>query len=74
MTVRELSEALGVGASDILKELMKNGIMLTINQQIDYETAALMAVEFGIETTERAAERMAGLVDNIDDVYAASAA
>ncbi len=61
MTVRELSEALGVGASDILRELIKSGVMATINQQLDYETAALMAAEFGIETTQAAPEEMVGL-------------
>lgn len=70
MTVRELSESLGVGASDILKELMKSGFMATINQQLDYETAALMAAEFGIETTERVPEQLAGLVETIDEVFA----
>ena len=70
MTIRELSEALGVGASDILKELMKNGMMATINQQLDYDTAELMASEFGIETTETVPEAMAGLVDNIDEALA----
>ncbi len=74
MTVRELSEALGVGASDIMKELMKNGVMATINQQLDYETAAVMAAEFDIETTESVPEELAGLFDNIDEVYAAEAA
>ena len=73
MTVRELSEALGVGAADILKELMKNGIMATINQQLDYDTAALIAAEFSIETTQMQLEQMAGLIDSIDDVYAAEA-
>jgi translation initiation factor IF-2 len=71
MTVRELSEALGVGASDILRELLKSGVMATINQQLDYETAALMAVEFGIETTQAAPEEMVGLVDSIDEVLQA---
>ncbi|HSH77459.1 MAG TPA: translation initiation factor IF-2 [Herpetosiphonaceae bacterium] len=70
VTVRELSEALGVSASDILKELMKNGIMATINHQIDYETAALMAAEFGIETTETVPERMAGLFETVDEALA----
>ncbi len=70
MTVRELSEALGVSASDIMKELMKSGIMATINQQLDYETAALMAAEFGIETTEQVPEQLAGLVETIDEVFA----
>ncbi len=73
LTIRELSEALGVGASDILKELMKNGMMATINQQLDYETAALMAAEFGIETTESVPEQMAGLIDNIDEALSEEA-
>ena len=71
MTVRELSESLGVGASDILKELMKNGVMATINQQLDYDTAALIAAEFEIETTQMAPEQIVDLVDNIKEVYAA---
>ncbi|MBA3944692.1 MAG: translation initiation factor IF-2 [Herpetosiphonaceae bacterium] len=70
MTIRELSEALGVGASEILKQLMKNGMMATINQQLDYDTAALMASEFDIETTESVPESMAGLIDNIDEALA----
>ena len=71
MTIRELSEALGVGASDIMKEMIKNGMMANINSQLDYETAALLAVEFGIETTEMLPEKMAGIYDSIDEVLAA---
>lgn len=70
MTIRELSEALGVGAADILKELMKNGVMATINQQLDYDTASVIAVEFEIETTLMAPEEIVGLVESIEDIYA----
>jgi translation initiation factor IF-2 len=71
MTVREFSEATGIGASEILKALMKGGVLATINQQIDYETAALIAADFGIETVERVPEQLAGIVENIKDVIAA---
>jgi translation initiation factor IF-2 len=71
MTIRELSEALSVGASDILRELLKNGVMANINQQLDYETAALMAAEFGIETTEQTPEQIAGIYDTVDEAMAA---
>jgi translation initiation factor IF-2 len=71
MTVRELSEATGVGAAEILKALLKGGVLANINQQIDYETAALIAADFGIETTEHIPEQFAGLIDNIKDVLAA---
>ncbi len=70
MTVRELSEATGVGASDILKALMKLGMLATINQQIDYETAALLATEFNIETVEKVPEQLAGIVESVKDVLA----
>jgi translation initiation factor IF-2 len=73
MTIRELSEALGVGASDIMKELLKNGIMANINQQLDYETAALMSAEFGIETTELLPEKQAGIFESIEEALAAEA-
>lgn len=70
MTVREFSEAMGVGAADILKVLIKLGILATINQQIDYETASLVATEFGIETKEHVPESLAGIVDSVKDVMA----
>lgn len=70
MTVRELSEAMSVGAAEILKVLIKLGMLATINQQIDYETAALVASEFGIETKETVPEQMAGIVDSVKDVLA----
>ncbi len=70
MTIRELSEALSVGAADIIKELLKNGIIANINQQIDYDTASVIAVEFDIETKEIVPEQMAGLVDDVSEVLA----
>ncbi|MBX6341125.1 MAG: translation initiation factor IF-2 [Thermomicrobiaceae bacterium] len=56
MTVGELADALGVSAVEIIKTLMARGIMATINQQLDYETAAGIAKEFGIETEEHVPE------------------
>ncbi len=74
MTIRELSEALSIGAADIIKELMKSGMIANINQQIDFDTAALIAVEFDIETTEIIPEGMAGLVDDISEALAEESA
>jgi translation initiation factor IF-2 len=71
MTVREFSEATGVGASEILKALLKGGVVANINQQIDYETAGVIAADFGIETVEHVPEQLAGIVENIKDVLAA---
>lgn len=71
MTVREFSEATGVGAAEILKALLKAGVVANINQQIDYETAAVIAADFGIETVEYVPPQLEGVVENIRDVLAA---
>ena len=47
ITVRDLSEVLGTSAIDVIKELMNLGVMATINQQLDFETAAVVAEELG---------------------------
>lgn len=71
MTVREFSEATGIGASEILKALLKGGVIANINQQIDYETAAVIAADFGLETTELVPAKMVGVVESIDEVLKA---
>ncbi len=48
LSVKELAEYLDVKTVDIIKELMKNGVMANMNQQIDFDTAALVALSFGI--------------------------
>ncbi len=52
VTVKKFSELLGVGVSDVIKELMKNKILATINDEIDYDTAAVIASDLGFETEE----------------------
>ncbi|MBQ7373569.1 MAG: translation initiation factor IF-2 [Clostridia bacterium] len=47
--LKELSEKLGISAIEITKKLFKEGIMKTINDSIDYETAAVIADDLGIE-------------------------
>ncbi len=71
MTIREFSEATGIGASEILKSLMKGGVIANINQQIDYETAALIAADFNLETVEKVPEELAAVVENVSDVIKA---
>lgn len=44
-----LSDKLGISAVDITKRLFKEGIMKTVNESIDYDTAALIAADLGIE-------------------------
>jgi translation initiation factor IF-2 len=51
LTVRELASLMQVSPIDVIKELMANGIMANINQQIDFDTAAIVAEEFDFEAT-----------------------
>jgi translation initiation factor IF-2 len=50
LTVRDLARALRMSPIDVIKELMANGIVASINQTIDYETAEIVASELGFET------------------------
>ena len=47
ISVAELSKGLSVKSSDLIKTLMKNGIMATVNQSLDQETAVLITTELG---------------------------
>lgn len=49
VTVKELADALNKNASEIITKLIGLGIMATINQELDYDTAEIIASEFGIE-------------------------
>jgi translation initiation factor IF-2 len=49
----QLARRMGIKASDMISKLMSLGVMATVNQTIDYDTAALVAGEFGYEV-ERA--------------------
>lgn len=54
LTVRQLAELMDVSPIDVIKELMSAGVMANINQQIDYETAAIVAQEMGFEPRQEA--------------------
>lgn len=49
LTVRELAEALGASPIQVIKTLMDNGVMASINQRIDFETAEIVAADLGYE-------------------------
>lgn len=49
LSVRQLAELLSVSAIDIIKRLMRNGIMANINQVVNHETAAAIATDIGHE-------------------------
>ena len=47
ISVRQLADMLNIDAINIIKQLMRNGIMANINQVIDYETAGSIVTSFG---------------------------
>ena len=47
MTVSELANSLNISATDIIKKLMENGLMLNLNQSIDFENAEIIALDYG---------------------------
>ena len=47
LTVRELAELIDSSPIDVMKRLITNGIMASINQQIDFDTAAIVIEEMG---------------------------
>ena len=55
LTVKELADQLNVTAIEVIKRLMTNGVMANQNQTIDYDTAAIIAVELGFDPEEQAA-------------------
>jgi translation initiation factor IF-2 len=63
ITVRQLAEALGISPIEVIKQLMRNGVMATINQAVDFDTAAIVAADLGFE-----AKRKEGGVRNLEQL------
>jgi translation initiation factor IF-2 len=56
VTVRDLANLLGETPIMVIKTLMSNGVLASINQQIDFDTAAIICSEFGFEAKQPYAE------------------
>ena len=52
ITVDELAGALNLSVTTLIGELFKNGIVATINQRIDFETAVIVVEELGLKDVE----------------------
>lgn len=51
VTVGSLAETLELPVTKLITELMKNGVMATVNEKIDYETASIIVGELGLDVT-----------------------
>jgi translation initiation factor IF-2 len=61
ITVGEISDLLSIDVVDIIKQLMRAGLMLTINEAVDFETAAMIAQSLGFRVkAPKAKERGPG--------------
>jgi translation initiation factor IF-2 len=62
VTVKELAEALNVAGGQIIKELITRGMMVTINQTIDFATAADVATAFSVQVKQKAVDASEGVI------------
>ena len=52
ITVKELAAKLAMDITVVIKKLIQNGVMATINEEIDYDTAAIVAGDLGFNVSE----------------------
>ena len=56
IVVRDLAQKIGKSPIDLIKKLMSNGVMATINQSVDFDTAAIVVGEYGFEAIPEVVE------------------
>ncbi len=67
IALSDLAKRMGIKANEIIMKLMSQGMMVTVNQTVDFETAALVAAEFGYEVERAAFEEETFLKTGTDD-------
>ena len=70
--VKDLAGLLDVTPIDVIKELMKNGVMATINQVVDFDTAAIIAADLGFSPEEESRAALAAAEPGGDEAEPAS--
>lgn len=59
IVVRDLAQKIEKSPIELIKKLMTNGVMATINQTVDFDTAAIVVAEYGFEAVPEAVEEEA---------------
>ncbi|WP_416338593.1 translation initiation factor IF-2 [Methylomusa anaerophila] len=67
ISVKDLASKLGREVSEVIKKLMLLGIMASINQEVDFETASILASEFGTSVEELPPEEDPTEIPEIED-------
>jgi len=57
ITVRDFAELAGLPVSRVLAQLMKSGIFISLNEEIDFDTAAIIGADLGLEIEKGAEEK-----------------
>lgn len=66
VVIRDLAQMIEQSPIDIIKKLMSNGVMATINQSVDFDTAAIVVAEYGFDASpEEFEEEIKGEVGEI---------
>ena len=73
MTVGELATVLGVSGTDVIVKLMSMGLMLSLNQSIDFENAEIVSLEYGKTLKKESTQDVSNfeeleIVDNEEDL------
>src|SRR5574338_824886 len=56
VVIRDLAQKIEKSPIEIIKKLMSNGVMATINQSVDFDTAAIVVAEYGFEAIPEVVE------------------
>ncbi len=56
IVIRDLAQMIEKSPIEIIKKLMTNGVMATINQSVDFDTAAIVVAEYGFDATPEVIE------------------
>ncbi len=67
ITVQELANRMAERAGDVIKALMKNGMMATINETIDADTAELIVEEFGHKVSRVSEADVEQAIETVED-------
>src|SRR5512142_648656 len=61
IVIRDLAQKIEKSPIEVIKKLMANGVMATINQAVDFDTAAIVVAEYGFEAVPEAREEAAAV-------------
>tara|TARA_B100001996_G_scaffold202851_1_gene155335 strand:+ start:1159 stop:2916 length:1758 start_codon:yes stop_codon:yes gene_type:complete len=66
LTAGDLSEIMDISPAEVIKELMRHGVMVNINEIVEFESAVLVAHEFGFKVLKPKADEKKSLKSELD--------